>query len=78
MAEPSGAAPTMSEPLAPGGSFWTVAEDHVTARSAAPRPTRRSARYWLDLIEANRSSLPDPGNPDLLYVGTTLVLPTLT
>jgi hypothetical protein len=78
VAEPSRADATVSEPLAPGGSFWTVAEDHVTAALGRAPTAAEVGAYWLDLIEANRSSLPDPGNPDLLYVGTTLALPTMT
>jgi hypothetical protein len=33
------------------------------------------ARYWLRLIEANRSHLPDPADPNLLFPGDVLVLP---
>ncbi len=74
----SASAAAVSEPLAPGGSFWTVAEDHVTDSLGRAPTDAEIGAYWLDLIDANRSSLPDPGNPDLLYVGTTLVLPAMT
>ncbi|MEY2464846.1 MAG: hypothetical protein QOH64_2984, partial [Acidimicrobiaceae bacterium] len=36
---------------------------------------REVTRYWRALIEANRASLPDPLNPDLLFAAAVLVLP---
>lgn len=62
--------------VAPGDHFWSIAQRHV-ARSA-PRPSRlRVARYWLRLVESNRSRLVDPANPDLLHPGQVLRLPPL-
>jgi hypothetical protein len=34
--------------------------------------------YWARLIEANRSRLPDPADPSLLFPGDVLVLPAPT
>jgi hypothetical protein len=34
-------------------------------------------RYWPRLYEANKSSLPDPNNADLIEVGTLLVIPPM-
>jgi hypothetical protein len=33
------------------------------------------APFWQALIDANQAQLPHPGDPDLLYVGMTLVVP---
>jgi hypothetical protein len=54
-----------------GGSFWTVAVD-LAGPGAGDQEVHT---LWFDLIEANRDVLPEPGNPDLLYVGTVLVIP---
>jgi hypothetical protein len=60
----------------PGDHFWAVAERAVLASN--PSATESSVRtYWIRLVEANVAKLPDPSNPDLLLVGTTLVLPPL-
>lgn len=53
--------------VAPGDSFWTIAEDE-----AGPRAVDA---YWRALIEANRERLVDPSNPDLLLPGQVLQLP---
>jgi nucleoid-associated protein YgaU len=31
--------------------------------------------YWRALVAANRSRLPDPDNPDLVYPGEVLTVP---
>jgi hypothetical protein len=32
-------------------------------------------RYWVELIAANRSRLPDPSDPSLLFPGDLVRLP---
>src|SRR3546814_9255760 len=59
-----------------GESFWSIAEDVVKASSGGDATIQEVTSYWADLIEANRADLPDPGNPDLIYVGPTLQLPS--
>jgi hypothetical protein len=57
-----------------GDHFWNIAER--TVLKVYPDANETSIRtYWLGLIERNRASLVDPNNPDLLMVGTNLVLP---
>ena len=57
-----------------GDHFWNIADRVVTA--AHPGATEHQiARYWLSLIEVNRSRLDDPHNPDLLRIGTHLLIP---
>lgn len=56
--------------VGPGDSFWFVAESVVDG------PEAEVARYWRTLVAANRDRLRHPDNPDLLYVGQDLVLPT--
>jgi len=50
-----------------GESFWSIAADHADGRPVAT--------YWRTLIEANRSRLVDPTNPDLIHPGLVLDLP---
>jgi nucleoid-associated protein YgaU len=57
--------------VAPGDSFWSLAEAHV---APGARPSALTA-YWRRFVEANRSRLVDPANPDLLYAGQVLTLP---
>jgi len=61
--------------VSPGDNLWSVAESNL-ARAWGRRPTDSEVdRYWLRLIEANRSRLADPGNPDLIFVGQVFELP---
>ena len=61
--------------MRPGESFWTIAESAL-ATALGRTPTEPETRqYWQALINANRDALPDPANPDLLFVGTTLTVP---
>ena len=38
---------------------------------------RDVARYWRRLIEINRSRLPEPADPSLIFPGDELLLPHL-
>jgi len=61
----------------PGDSLWSIAEEVV--RTARPEASDDVVtRYWHALTEANRSTLVDPGNPDLLVPGQQLTLPPFT
>ncbi len=59
-----------------GDSFWSIAEDLVE-RDNPHTSDAAIARYWRALIADNRALLPDPSNPDVLLVGTTIALPKL-
>ena len=54
-----------------GDNLWLIAERQV---AADPRrgPT---LRYWLQLIDTNRSRFVEPGNPSLILPGQVLELP---
>ena len=56
----------------PGDSFWSIA-----ARLVETGEEPAIARYWLRLIDANRSRLVAPDNPDLIHPGLTLALPSV-
>ncbi len=57
-----------------GDSFWSIAED-IVGRENPHASGASVARYWRGLIAENRALLPDPSNPDVLLVGTTIRLP---
>lgn len=69
------AAPPTTWTVAPGESFWRIAESVVSSALARPPTDADIAPYWSRLIAANRDRLPDRDNPNLLYVGQTLVVP---
>jgi hypothetical protein len=63
--------------VAPGESFWAIAEQHVLAHD--PKADDHAiARYWEALQAQNAHRLPAPGVPDLLFPGTELSLPPIT
>jgi hypothetical protein len=58
-----------------GESFWTIAEDVLTAALDRVPTEAEAARYWGRLVEANRDRLADRDNPDLIFPGQALVIP---
>jgi len=68
-------APQGTVVIAPGDSFWRVAEREVAARLGRPPSDREVGAYWVQLVDANEHRLPVPGNPDLLFPGSVVDLP---
>lgn len=66
----------VSVAVRPGDSLWSIAERIVSARRPDPS-VGDVARYWRELIEANRSRLPEPSDPSLIFPGDELLLPAL-
>ncbi len=58
----------------PGDNLWDIAAALQAAAGVQDEDLVRS--YWLELIDANRDRLSDPDNPDLVFVGQQLRLPT--
>ena len=72
----AGAAPSPStREVEPGDHFWGVAARTLAQAWGRPPAAAEVVPYWRTLIEANRSRLADPGNPDLLFPGQVLDLP---
>jgi hypothetical protein len=63
--------------VAPGESFWAIAEQHVLAHNPKA-DDHEIAGYWEALQAQNAHRLPAPGVPDLLFPGTELLLPPIT
>ncbi|GAC1589831.1 MAG: hypothetical protein NVS3B21_06830 [Acidimicrobiales bacterium] len=75
---PTPAAPTAlgSWTVRPGDHLWLIAAT-VAERHSGTADARLVDRYWRAVIDLNRSSLPDPHNPDLLFSGMEIRLPPL-
>jgi nucleoid-associated protein YgaU len=58
--------------VAPGDSFWRIAERWAGEAADGARV----ANCWRRLVDANLDRLVEPANPDLLYAGQVLVLPS--
>ncbi len=61
--------------VAPGDSFWSIAEHALMERGAASPDDQTVARYWRQVIDLNRSLLVHPHTPDLIYAGQVFTLP---
>lgn len=60
----------------PGDSFWSIARETLLESGAGEPSDAAITHYWQRLIEANRANLVEPANPDLIYAGQRLVLPS--
>lgn len=59
----------------PGDDLWSIAAWVMESDLGRSPSNREVAPYWLRLIEANRSALPDPDNPSLIFAGERIALP---
>ena len=59
----------------PGDHLWSVAAGVLEEAWGAPATDDEVAPYWRRLVEANRSVLADPANPDLLFPAQILTIP---
>jgi LysM domain len=64
-----------SWPVRPGDHLWAVAEKVLTTAWGRAPTDAEVTPYWRLLVDANRSGLHDPDNPDLLFPGQTLTVP---
>ena len=61
----------------PGDNLWFIAEQTLAAGWDRSPSDRQVAGYWMSVIATNRSRLPDPSDPSLLFAGDIIVLPPL-
>ena len=67
--------PAASWSVEPGECFWSIAEAVLVRAGGRPPSNQEVVRYWLRLIEANRATLADPANPDLVFPGQVFTIP---
>ena len=67
-------APTWT--VRPGDHFWSVAERTLAAAWKRAPSDAETGPYWRELVAANRPVLKDRDNPDLLFPGQLLTVPT--
>lgn len=73
---PAGPSAARTWEVRPGDHFWGVAERVLAEAWQGLPPTDAEVDpYWRTLVEANRSVLRDPGNPDLLFPGQVITVP---
>lgn len=60
-----------------GEHLWGIAEQTLTWALGEPPDDATTARYHRALIAANREVLPLPDEPDLVFPGQVVVLPSL-
>lgn len=72
VAQPTGATWTVGA----GDHLWSIAERVLASAWGRSPADHEVAPFWRDLVERNRDGLADPANPDLLFPGQVLSLPT--
>ena len=58
-----------------GDSFWTLAEDHLSASWGRPPTDAEIAPYWQEMVAQNDARLAPPGDPDLIQPGQVFAAP---
>jgi len=61
--------------VASGENLWSIARDQLGQTPGGSPSDREIAVYWIELIAANQQGLAS-GDPDLIYPGEILVLPS--
>jgi hypothetical protein len=61
----------------PGDNLWFIAEQTLAGAWGRAPSDRQVGGYWISVIAANQSRLPDPSDPSLLFAGDVVILPPL-
>jgi nucleoid-associated protein YgaU len=75
--EPATRAPATTREVVAGDSLWTIARDTLAAAQGRTPSEAELHHYWQQLIERNRPRLADAENPDLIFPGQVVELPTV-
>lgn len=60
-----------------GESFWTIAQDVLAGQLDRAPSDAEVVTYWGALVESNRDRLVDRDNPDLIFPGQLLQIPSV-
>ena len=77
-APPASAAPVVVSAevtVAPGDSFWTLAEEQLTAAWGRTPGVEEIVPYWQAMVAQNHTRLAPPGDPDLIRPGEVFAAP---
>ncbi len=72
---PAHTKPTRTWTVEPGDHLWHIAQATLAADLGHSPTDTETFGYWRRLIDANRSHLVDPNNPDLILPGQQLDVP---
>jgi hypothetical protein len=61
--------------VAPGDHLWSIASATLTAAWGYTPSVSDIGSYWWQVVTANRASLPNPADIDLLFAGDVVTLP---
>jgi hypothetical protein len=73
---PSPAATATDVVVGAGDHLWSVADRALTGAWGRAASDAELAPYWEQVVAVNRERLADPGNPDLLFPGQVVSVPT--
>ena len=59
-----------------GDDLWSISEDRLETDLEREAADPEVAPYWRTVIDANQDRFIQPGNPNLIYPGQVLVLPS--
>ncbi len=63
--------------VAPGDTFWSIAEDTLTDAWDRTPTTAETRRFWQQLVDTNRDRLLPPHDPNLIHPGQVFLLPSI-
>jgi hypothetical protein len=69
-------APTGTWTVAPGEHLWSIAERVLREAWSRPPSDREITSFWREVIAQNRGRLAHPDNPDLIFPGQVLLVPS--
>jgi nucleoid-associated protein YgaU/DNA-binding SARP family transcriptional activator len=78
-ATPSAEVPAASETevvVERGDNLWTISEDRIESELGREAGDPEVAPYWQTVVDANQDRYVQAGNPNLIYPGQVLVLPS--
>lgn len=75
-ADRSGTATRREVRVEPGDHFWAIAEVDVARHLGRPGTDAEVIAHWQAIVEANADRLPVLGNPDVLFPGQMVLLPS--
>jgi hypothetical protein len=61
--------------VGPGDDLWSIADRALVTAWGRQPTVGEVAGYWVEVIALNRSRLPQPDDPGLIFPGDQIALP---